>query len=128
MTIAEKAMSARSTKKATLLLVANRLDEPAKNTIDVWISVYSEFMPSRQGVTMVLLMMDWNTMDAPPMEKAVMSMTASLGARIFMAYQNNFGLSNRTSTSIYAAAAARVSKIMRINLRRLFFCAREIIP
>ena len=35
-------------------------------------SVYSEFMPSRQGVTIVLLMTDWKTMDAPPMAKAVM--------------------------------------------------------
>ena len=34
---------------------------------------------------MVLLMIDWNTREAPPMEKAVMSMTMSLGVRIFMA-------------------------------------------
>ena len=33
---------------------------------------------------MVLVMMDWNTMEAPPMAKAVMSMTTSLGVRIFM--------------------------------------------
>ncbi|WP_412663370.1 hypothetical protein [Enterocloster sp.] len=37
-------------------------------------------MPSRQGVTMVLLMMDWNTMEAPPMAKAVISMTDELGS------------------------------------------------
>ena len=41
-------------------------------------------MPNRQGVTMVLLMMDWNTSEAPPMAKAVMSMTISFGARMRM--------------------------------------------
>ena len=35
---------------------------------------------------MVLLMTDWNTMDAPPMAKAVTSITISLGVRIFIAY------------------------------------------
>ena len=41
-------------------------------------------MPNRQGVTMVLLMMDWNTIDAPPMANAVMSMAMSLGERMRM--------------------------------------------
>ena len=49
---------------------------------------------------MVLLMMDWNTSEAPPMAKAVMSMTMSFGARIFMAYANSLGLEKSTSTSI----------------------------
>ena len=38
-------------------------------------------MPSRQGVTIVLLMTDWKTMDALPIEKAVSAMTISLGIR-----------------------------------------------
>ena len=33
---------------------------------------------------MVLLIMVWNTMDAPPMDTAVSAMAASFGARIFM--------------------------------------------
>ena len=77
-------MITRSTAKEALAFLARRLPEPATNTTAVWIRVYREFMPSRQGVTMVLLMMDWNTMEAPPMAKAVMSMTTSLGVRIFM--------------------------------------------
>ena len=68
-----------------MALVATMLAEPRKNTTAVWIRVYREFIPSRQGVTMVLLMMDWNTREAPPMENAVISMTTSLGVRIFMA-------------------------------------------
>ena len=44
--------------------------------------MYSEFMPSRQGVTIVLLMIDWNTIDAPPIAKAVISITNSFGARM----------------------------------------------
>ena len=64
---------------------ASRLPEPATKTTAVWISVYSEFMPSRQGVTIWLLMTDWNTSDAPPMAKAAMSMTISLGTRRRMA-------------------------------------------
>ena len=43
-------------------------------------SVYREFIPNRQGVTMVLWMMDWNTMDAPPMAKAAISITSSMGS------------------------------------------------
>lgn len=42
-------------------------------------------MPSRQGVTMVLRMMDWNTMDADPMAKATSSITATLVERSRMA-------------------------------------------
>ena len=42
-------------------------------------------MPNRQGVTMVLLMMDWNTIEALPMAKAVMSMAINLGVRMRMA-------------------------------------------
>ena len=51
-------ISTTSTAKDRLALDAITLAEPRKNTTAVWISVYSEFMPSRQGVTMVLLMMD----------------------------------------------------------------------
>lgn len=51
-------MSTTSTAKDRLALEATTLAEPRKNTIAVWIRVYREFMPSRQGVTMVLLMMD----------------------------------------------------------------------
>ena len=78
-------MSTTSTAKDRFALDAMILEDPRKNTTAVWMRVYREFMPSKQGVTMVLLMMDWNTREAPPMEKAVMSMTMSLGVRIFMA-------------------------------------------
>ena len=58
-------ISTTSTPKDRLALVATKLAEPRKNTTAVWIRVYREFIPSRQGVTMVLLMMDWNTREAP---------------------------------------------------------------
>ena len=83
--VAIRAISTRSTAKARLLLVARMLVEPATNTTAVWISEYRAFIPSRQGVTMTLLMIDWNTRDAPPIAKAVISITTSLGARRSMA-------------------------------------------
>ena len=83
--VAVTPMSTTSTAKDRLALEATTLADPRKNTTAVWMRVYREFIPSRQGVTMVLLMIDWNTREAPPMEKAVMSMTMSLGVRIFMA-------------------------------------------
>ena len=93
-------ISATSTAKDRLALTAIMLPEPAKNTTAVWMRVYREFMPSRQGVTMVLLMMDWNTMEAPPMAKAVISMAMSLGARIFMEKSTSAELEKFTATSI----------------------------
>ena len=93
-------MITRSTAKAALAWVASRLAEPAVNTTAVWMSVYSEFMPSRQGVTIVLLMTDWKTMDAPPMAKAVMTIASTFGVRRRMAYWNSFGLAKLTFTSM----------------------------
>ena len=85
MTVAERPIIIRSTAKAALALTARMLPEPATNTTAVWMRVYREFIPSRQGVTMVLFITDWNTNDAPPMAKAAMSMTMSLGIRRLMA-------------------------------------------
>ena len=51
-------MSVTSTAKDRFALEATTLAEPRKNTTAVWMRVYRAFMPSRQGVTMVLLIMD----------------------------------------------------------------------
>ena len=91
MTVADSPIRIRSTAKAALALTASTLPDPATKTTAVWMRVYSEFIPSRQGVTMVLLMTDWNTSDAPPMAKAAMSMTASLGMRRRMAKSRYLG-------------------------------------
>lgn len=47
-------MITRSTVKETLALDAKILPDPATNTTAVWIKVYREFIPRRQGVTMGL--------------------------------------------------------------------------
>ena len=58
MSVAALLISRRSRAKAALALVAKKLPDPRKKYTAVCISVYSEFMPNRQGVTIVLLMMD----------------------------------------------------------------------
>ena len=78
------AMISRSARKARLLFLASRLPLPRKKTTAVCTSVYNEFMPSRHGVTMVLLIMDWNTSDAAPMAKATSSMTTTFVERSSM--------------------------------------------
>ena len=83
-TVAAMPISTTSTPKARFALVATTLADPRKNTTAVWMRVYRAFMPNRQGVTMVLLITDWNTMEAPPMDTAVTAMAANFGARIFM--------------------------------------------
>ena len=80
-------------------MAARMLPEPATNTTAVWMRVYREFIPSRQGVTMVLLITDWNTNDAPPMAKAVMSMTIELGGAEAHGVVRQLALAKLTSTS-----------------------------
>lgn len=42
------------------------LPVPKTKTIKVLTTVYKEFIPKIQGVTMLLLITDWKTIDAPP--------------------------------------------------------------
>ena len=74
-------MTTRSTAKERLELVAMTWPEPTVNTMAVCTRVYMEFMPSKHGVTMRLLMMDWKMMEALPMEKAAISITTKVGNR-----------------------------------------------
>ena len=87
-------MIPRSTAKAALALVARMLPDPAKKTTTVWMRVYREFIPNRQGVTMVLWMIDWNTMEAPPMAKAAINITSSMGTRSPMAKERYLGFTS----------------------------------
>ena len=58
MSVAALLISRRSKAKAALALVAKKLAEPREKYTAVCINVYREFIPNRQGVTIVLLMMD----------------------------------------------------------------------
>ena len=49
------------------------LPEPNTNTTDVCISVYKAFIPNRHGVTIVLLITDWNIIVAAPIANAVIN-------------------------------------------------------
>ena len=51
-------MITRSMAKEALAWTARTLPDPATKTTAVWIRVYREFIPSRQGVTTTLWMMD----------------------------------------------------------------------
>ena len=43
---------------------------------------------------MVLWMMDWNTMEAPPMAKAAINITSSMGTRSPMAKERYLGFTS----------------------------------
>ena len=85
MTVAATPIKTRSTAKEMFPFTTRKLPDPATNTTAVWISVYREFIPRRQGVTIVLLITDWNTMEAPPIAAAVTSIAISFGILIFIA-------------------------------------------
>ncbi len=76
----------RSIAKAMLLLVISTLPVPTIKTSATCVRVYSEFIPNRQGVTMRLEIIVWNTIDAAPMANAAINMAISLGTRIFIEY------------------------------------------
>ena len=55
-----------SLAKLKLAFKKKMLPVPKTKTIKVLTTVYKEFIPKIQGVTMLLLITDWKTIDAPP--------------------------------------------------------------
>ena len=81
MKVADIAITISSTANERLEFVASILPEPARNTVAVCTSVYIEFMPRRHGVTIRLLIIDWNMREALPTAKAAISITTRVGTR-----------------------------------------------
>ena len=73
--VATSAIIISSAANEYLALVAKRLVEPATKIIAVCIKEYRAFIPSKQGVTIRLLIIDWKTMDAPPIENETIIIT-----------------------------------------------------